>query len=96
MKAQMVLFDRPSVDAIPETGGVVQLLDEQQQVIYIAGVPNLRRALAEQLGSNKTARFFQTEETFMYTMRESELLRIYLRRHGHLPEGNTLPDDLYD
>lgn len=96
MKAQMFRLDRETIDTVPETSGVLQLLDDQQQVIFISGVANLRQALAEQMRSNRAAGFFQTEETYMYTMRESELLRIFLRRHGQLPEGNALPDDLFD
>ena len=96
MKAQLFKLDRETIDSVPEASGVLQLLDEQQAVIFIAGVSNMRQALVDQLRGNQAATFFQTEETYMYTMRESELLRIFLRRHGHLPEGNALPDDLFD
>ncbi|MFQ6083717.1 MAG: FAD-dependent oxidoreductase [Candidatus Aminicenantia bacterium] len=88
-------FNSQNISSVPETGGVYQLLDAQKNIIYIAGAPNLRRALQEQLSSYKEVRFFDYEEDLMYTKRESELLQQYLQKHGRLPEGNEELEDLF-
>ncbi len=83
------------VARVPEREGVYQLLDEHKKIIRIAGTPNLRRALAEQLEKNPRARYFFYTENPMYTQRESELLQEYLQKHGRLPEGNDELSDLF-
>ncbi len=85
-----------TVAAVPETEGVFQLLDEDKNVIQIKGTINLRKELMEQTVSNAKAKFFVCEEAKMFTMRESELLQQYMKKHGKLPEQNIgLEDDLY-
>ncbi len=64
-------------------------------MLRIAGAPDLRQALEEQLKSNTQARYFMYEEAPMYTQRESELLQHFLQEHGRLPSGNDLSDDLF-
>ncbi len=73
----------------------MQLLDEKKRIIYIAGTPNLKQALKEQLYSNQKARFFIYEEDPMYTKRESELIQRFLQKHGHLPPQNEDVEDLF-
>jgi len=81
---------------VPETEGVCQLLDENKMVIYIKGTMNLRRELEEQLATNPKARYFLYEEAKMFTMRESELLQLFLKRYGKLPEQNVgVEEELY-
>jgi len=81
---------------VPETEGVYQLFDENKMVIYIKGTINLRRELEEQLATNPKARFFMYEEAKMFTMRESELLQLFLKRCGKLPEQNVgVEEELY-
>ena len=81
---------------VPETEGVCQLLDENKMVIYIKGTMNLRRELEEQLATNPKARYFMYEEAKMFTMRESELLQLFLKRYGKLPEQNVgVEEELY-
>lgn len=84
-----------TVARAPEREGVYRLLDEQKNIIRIAGTPNLRKALAEQLSANQKARYFIFEETPMYTQRESELLQEFLQKHGRLPEGNDELSELF-
>lgn len=88
-------FSPSRVSRVPETCGVYELLDEKKTVIYIAGTPNLRKALEEQLTTNKKARYFAYEEHEMYTMRESELIQQFVQQHGKLPEDNLELEGLY-
>ncbi|MHC1590301.1 MAG: FAD-dependent oxidoreductase [Candidatus Hecatellaceae archaeon] len=84
-----------NVAQAPEAEGVFQLLDENKAVIYIKGTSNLRKDLEAQL-SNPKAKYFMYEEAKMFTMRESELLQQYIKKHGKLPEQNVeLEEDLY-
>ncbi len=81
---------------VPETEGVYQLLNENRGIIYIKGTMNLRKELKQQLATNKKAKYFVYEEAKMYTMRESELLQQYIKRHGKMPEQNVeIEEDLY-
>jgi len=89
-------FNTENISTVPEKDGVFQLITEEKEIIYIKGTPNLRQELEEQLTSNKKARYFDYEETFMYTGRESELLQKFLQEHGKLPEGNDELTDLFD
>ena len=88
-------FSPEAVTQVPDSEGAFQLLDEKKDIIYIAGTPNLRRALQEQLSSNQKARFFIYEEDPMYTKRESELIQQFLQKHGHLPPRNEDVEDLF-
>lgn len=91
-----VKFEPATVEAVSETEGVFQLLDEEKNVIKIKGAINLRKELIEESVANKKAKFFICEEAKMFTMRESELLQQYMKKHGRLPEQNVgLEDDLY-
>lgn len=84
-----------NLGTVPETEGVYQLLDEDKNVIYIAGTVNLQRDLEEQLNMNERACYFGYEEDPMYTKRESELLQQHLQEHGKLPELNDELDELF-
>ena len=78
--------------------GVLQLLDRRGEVLLIAGVPDLAKGLVgalDDLGPDSVA-YARAEEEPMYTQRESELLTRYSRRHGSLPPGNDLGEDLFD
>jgi NADPH-dependent glutamate synthase beta subunit-like oxidoreductase len=83
------------VSQVPETEGAFRLLDEEKNIIYIAGAQNLRQTLEEQLSSKPEARYFDYEEDPMYTKRESELIQQFLQQHGRLPPGNEDVDDLF-
>jgi NADPH-dependent glutamate synthase beta subunit-like oxidoreductase len=89
-------LEAQALTAVPETEGVYQLLDENKTIIYIKGTINLRKELEEQLAANPKAKYFMYEEAKMFTMRESELLQQFLKKHGKLPEQNLgLEEDLY-
>ncbi len=80
---------------VPEAEGAFQLLDGDKNIIFIAGTPNLRQSLQEQLSSRPEAKYFNYEGDPMYTKRESELIQQYLQKHSHLPPGNEDVDDLF-
>lgn len=80
---------------VPEAEGAFQLLDGDKNIIFIAGTPNLRQSLQEQLSSRPEAKYFNYEGDSMYTKRESELIQQYLQKHSHLPPGNEDVDDLF-
>jgi len=85
-----------NIQSVPEVEGVVQILNENQEIILIQGTPNLRRAMEEQLASNSNACFFDYDEDPMFTKRESELLQQFMQQFGRFPEGNEdLDDDLF-
>jgi NADPH-dependent glutamate synthase beta subunit-like oxidoreductase len=89
-------LEAQAIMTVPETEGVYQLLDEDKTVIYIKGTINLRKELKEQLATNPKAKYFIYEEAKMFTMRESELLQQFLKKHGKLPEQNLgVEEDLY-
>ena len=82
------------IAAVPDCEGVIQLLNSQKEVLQISGTQTMQRALLEHLAAGQAAYFLFDEEK-MYTKRESELLQTYLSKHGRLPKGNDLPDDLF-
>lgn len=88
-------FNSENVSAVPEKEGVFQLRDERKMIIYIKGTANLRQELEAELTSNEKAGYFDYEETFMYTGRESELLQKFLQEHGRLPEDNEELEELF-
>jgi hypothetical protein len=88
-------FSPEVVNQVPGAEGAFQLLDEKKNIIYIAGTPNLKHTLQEQLSSNQKARFFIYDEDPMYTKRESELIQQFLQKHGHLPPQNEDVEGLF-
>jgi formate hydrogenlyase subunit 6/NADH:ubiquinone oxidoreductase subunit I len=92
---QRIELTKKNLARVPEAGGVYQLLDQQQNVIYIKGAMNLRKELEEEVAVNKQARYFVYEENPLYSMRESELLQQYVARHGEMPELNRELADLF-
>jgi len=90
-----VEFSSDNVSLVPEASGVYQLLDEKKVIIFIAGTPNLRRDLEQQLKTVEKARYFGYEEEPMYTKRESELIQKFLKEHGKMPELNEEVLDLF-
>ena len=91
-----ISFNVENAAKVPECEGVFQLLDDKKMVIYIKGAINLRREIMEQVASNRDALFFLYEEAKMFTMRESELLQQFMKKHGKMPTQNVgLEEDLY-
>lgn len=91
---QWLEFNSARVAAVPAANGVFKLLDADKKIIYINGVANLRERLEELLGLAADepclakARYFLFEESYMYTMRESEFMQAFLKEHGNMPECN--------
>lgn len=88
-------FSAEVLSQVPDSEGAFQLLDEEKNIIYIAGTPHLRQALQDQFSSRPEAKYFSCEEDPMYTKRESELIQQFLQKHGHLPPGNEDVEDLF-
>ncbi|UCH23000.1 MAG: FAD-dependent oxidoreductase [Deltaproteobacteria bacterium] len=89
------VFNQETINQIPDTEGVYQLLDEDHNVLTIKGTANLRRDLLEQLEEDEKAVLFEYEEDKMYSQRESELIQRYLQKHGEMPGGGEKDDDLW-
>lgn len=87
-------LNKEAVDSVPDTEGVVQLLNAEKKVIRITGTQNLRQNLSECLENPGEARWFIWEEDPMYTKRESELIQQYLQEYGQLPGSGGGDDDL--
>ncbi|UCH88064.1 MAG: FAD-dependent oxidoreductase [Thermoplasmata archaeon] len=83
-----------NISTVPESEGVIQLLDETKSVITIKGAMNMREELKSQQQANESAKYFIYEADPMYTQRESELLQQYLQKHGCMPGGGS--DELDD
>ncbi|MFW9969137.1 MAG: FAD-dependent oxidoreductase [Candidatus Odinarchaeota archaeon] len=85
-----------SIQNVPESEGVIHILNENQEIVLIQGTQNMRLAVEEQLTSNPKACYFEFKEDPMYTKRESELLQQFMLQFGRFPEGNQdLDDDLF-
>ncbi len=84
-----------TVESIPETEGVFQLLDSEKKILRISGTDNLRDSLMDCLDNPSDLVYFLWEEDPMYTKRESELIQKYLQEHGEMPGGGG-DDDLDD
>ena len=89
-KEELLQFDSENVSNVAETEGVIQLLDEEKNILYIAGAMNMREALEELVNSDEVSKvhYFVYEENDMYTKRESELIQQFMQEHGSLPELN--------
>lgn len=88
-------FTAEAVEEVPEAEGVVQLLDEEGNVAYIAGSSNMRKELKENLRSAKGVGSFVFDPDSMYTQRQNELLQQYIDTHGSQPRINEELDDLF-
>jgi hypothetical protein len=87
---------KENIQVVPESEGAIQILNANQEIIFIQGTQNLRLALEEQLSINSKALYFNYHEDPMYTKRESELLQQFMQEFGRFPEGNEeLDDDLF-
>ena len=83
------------VVAVPPVGGVYQLLGSDRVATKIAGVPDLRSALEEEVGREQHAPYFTFDADPMYTKRESEVIQVFLAQHGRMPAGDGDLDDLF-
>jgi NADPH-dependent glutamate synthase beta subunit-like oxidoreductase len=88
-------FTLDVVVAVPESEGVYQLLGEDRVAVKIAGTPNLRKALEDELTAGAESPFFVYDQDPMYTKRESELIQQFLAAHGRMPDSGDDLDDLF-
>ncbi|MFO7984725.1 MAG: FAD-dependent oxidoreductase, partial [Desulfatiglandaceae bacterium] len=89
-------FTRENILTVPDAEGVFRLYDEDQRVLCITGTANLREGLLDTLKDGWEARWFDVEQTKMYSQRESERIQQYLQEHGEMPgaEASDL-DELF-
>ncbi len=92
---ELLEFNEENVSTIPESPGVYRFYNENHELIYIKGTPNLKQELESEISTREGVAYFDYEENEMYTMRESELIQEYLQKHGRMPELNDELDDLF-
>lgn len=90
-----IVFNQENIATAPPTAGVVHLYDSGKEIVLISGSENIREALRSRIDEGFAASYFIFEAHEMYTQRESEMLSQYLQKHGKLPGGNDLDDELF-
>jgi hypothetical protein len=88
-------FNQENVAKVPDKGGVYQLLDEKESVIFIKGAMNLQKELKDQLELKQEAHYFMYIEDQLFSKKESELLQQYIAEHGKMPKTNQELEDLF-
>jgi excinuclease UvrABC nuclease subunit len=92
LKQEWQEFNREAAEAATEKEGVYEIGDQEQAVIYIHGTDNIRRELLDHFEDGfsyiEPARFFRYEEAFMYTSKENEQIRLFMRKTDQLPKFN--------
>ncbi|MCX6156185.1 MAG: FAD-dependent oxidoreductase [Candidatus Kapabacteria bacterium] len=84
-----------SIRNLPETEGVVQLMDANKEVFLIKGCDNIKKTVSDFFNDGQQAYYFIYEEDKMFTKRESELLQQFLQKHGKMPDAGDDMDDLF-
>lgn len=84
-----------NIQHLPEAEGVYVLYDEQKVVYQITGVENLRQAMMEEFEKGGMATYFSYEEDEMFTAKERQLMQQYMKKHGKMPPGNDIMDELF-
>jgi NADPH-dependent glutamate synthase beta subunit-like oxidoreductase/Pyruvate/2-oxoacid:ferredoxin oxidoreductase delta subunit len=95
----VLAFTAENVQAISENlEGVFQLFDSEKNILVIKGTQDIKAGLFEFLESAEKSKFFTYEEDKMYSKRESELIQVYLQKHGQMPPGDGTggADDMDD
>ncbi|MDP2972423.1 MAG: NAD(P)-binding protein [Deltaproteobacteria bacterium] len=95
LKKDGIEFNQENVAAVPEKEGVFQLLDAEENVIFIKGAMNLKQELTDQLELAQDSRFFMYIEEQMFSKKESELLQHFIMEHGKMPKMNQELEDLF-
>ncbi|MDH3892733.1 MAG: FAD-dependent oxidoreductase [candidate division Zixibacteria bacterium] len=88
-------FNQDGVATVPTEAGVLLLYDHDKNVVLVAGAENMQALADEKLQDGFDADFLSFEPHQMYTQRESEMLSQHLQKHGSLPTGNDLDDELF-
>jgi NADPH-dependent glutamate synthase beta subunit-like oxidoreductase len=85
----MFVFNAENVNALSEKlEGVFQLLDADKNVLVIKGTADVKAGLLEALENVEKTKYFIYEEDPLYSKRESELIQVYLQKHGQMPPGD--------
>ena len=85
----VLLFIAENVATVPDNlEGVFQLLDAEKNILVIKGTADVKTGLSEMLESAEKSKYFIYEEDKMYSKRESELIQVYLQKHGQMPPGD--------
>jgi NADPH-dependent glutamate synthase beta subunit-like oxidoreductase len=95
----VLAFNVENVQAISDNlEGVFQLFDSEKNILVIKGTQDIKAGLLEFLESAEKSKFFTYEKDKMYSKRESELIQVYLQKHGQMPpgDGEGGADDLDD
>lgn len=91
----LVKFNSDGIATVPAEAGVLVLYDSDKNVVLVAGAENMKSLAHEKQQDGFDAAFLTFEPHQMYTQRESEMLSQHLQKHGSLPTGNDLDDDLF-
>ncbi|MCL5991132.1 MAG: FAD-dependent oxidoreductase, partial [Bacteroidetes bacterium] len=92
---KFLLFSKEIIEALPQDEGVIQILNNEKEVTVIKGTDNIRKTMLEWLDDKKDYSYFIYESDPMFTKRESELLQLYLQKHGSMPNAGDGLDDLF-
>ena len=93
----LLVFNNENIMDLPHgLEGVYQLLDEEKNVLAIVGTSDIRGDLLDRLDSAERTRYFRYDEDRMFSKRESELMQVYLQKHGAMPPGDGGGDDDLD
>jgi hypothetical protein len=84
-----------NIQSLPQTEGVYVLYDEQKEMYQITGVENIRQAIMEEFEKGGMAMYFSYEEDEMFTTKERQLMQQYMKKHGKMPPGNDVMDELF-
>ncbi len=85
----LLVFNSENVANVPDSlEGVFQLLDAEKNILVIKGTADVKAALSEMLENAEKSKYFIYEEDKMYSKRESELIQVYLQKHGKMPPGD--------
>jgi formate dehydrogenase beta subunit len=86
---------KENIQGLPEAEGVYVLYEGQKEVYQITGVENLRQAMIEEFEKGGMATYFSYEEDEMFTAKERQLMQQYMKKHGKMPPGNDVMDELF-
>jgi formate dehydrogenase beta subunit len=92
---RLLVLTEENIQSVPEAEGVYVLYDEQKEVYQISGVENIRQAIIEEFQKGSLAKYFSHEVDEMFTAKERQLIQQYMKKHGKMPPGNDITDELF-
>lgn len=84
-----------NIQKVPMIEGVVQIANAGKKVMKIAGTPDMKNLLLDEVKHQPEGSLFYWEEDRMYSKRESELIQRHLQEFGEMPGGGGDLDDLF-